>query len=199
MDGELPIQGISIYGDERDMKDRLVRTRKYDDAQDALKAITRALERLEDHPKCVLLCLQPHHQGFYHEIDRTFSAHSHVLRPRGLRAALVRPILGASALIEVERYDVLPSLFARISEQAMAALCVTGVLARTDLSSWVSKTTSEIRATVCEDPKHLLYEVDEDAGHGDDIVEMVSAGPDCPEQLKQAVGLVGASQWAVGR
>jgi hypothetical protein len=176
-------------------KDQFERSRAHAEVQASLLSIQQVLHQLGDQQACVLHCMQPHRPDFYRRLEHEFGVLVQTDQQRvGLRAAITKA-LGLSALIVLNRYEELPTLFFRISEQATAALYVVARSTTEALPEMAQLNASEIVAEIKRDPTHLMYQVDEDAATADGrMVEVVSAGPDCPQALKEAVGIGTARQ-----
>lgn len=172
-------------------KSQLARARTLNDVRDVLFAIAHALESLGDQHACVLHCMQPHRSNFYQQIEHDFSVRVFICSPRNnFKATISSVVLGVSALIVVDDYDSLPSLFSQLGEQAMVGLYVISKSKLASIPDLTQLSTGEIAATIKKDPAHLLYQVDEDSAAGDgQVIELLSAGADCPNLLREAVGV----------
>jgi hypothetical protein len=175
-------------------QDQLIKSRAHDEIRASLLSIQKVLRQLGDLQVCVLHCMQPHRLDFYERLEREFDVRVHIEKRRvGLRAFLSRVAFGPSALVVLSRYEELSTLFLRISEQAMAALYVVPKSILEALPEMARLSPLEVSAEMKRFPTHLLYQVDEDAAGVDGrTIEIVSVGPDCPQLLKEAVGISAA-------
>ncbi|MRR59446.1 MAG: hypothetical protein EG824_14750 [Deltaproteobacteria bacterium] len=175
------------------MKTELVRSRNLERVHDALLAIARALADFGDQEVCILHCMQPHRSNFYRQLEQDFGVSTLLCHPhKGFKAAFERILLGSSALIVIDRYDQLPSLFSRIGEQTIAALYLVDKSVCSTIPNLSRLNASEIVALIMEFPTHLVFKVDEDsAGEDGQVLEYLSIGEDCPQVLKEAVAFEG--------
>jgi hypothetical protein len=172
------------------MVNQLTRERTVDEVRNTLLAIKSALSSVGELQTCVLHCMQPRRLNFYQGLEIDFGVRIVPCHPRkGLKSVLFKGMLGYAALIVPRDYNELPSLFARIGEQAIAGLYVisNSMLESAELAQLGN---SEIATAVKQSPAHLFYQVDEDSAVEDGLVtELVSVGPICPKMLAEAVGL----------
>jgi hypothetical protein len=184
----LPLVVIVMNG----IQDQVVRSRAHADIEVSLVAIRQALEQFGDLQACILHCMQPHRPDFYRRIEQDFGVRVRTNQQRsGFTAAVGKAALGLPALIVLTQYEELPRLFSRISEQAVAALYVVPMSTEELLAKLAHLSASAITAEIKGAPAHFLYQVDEDAVTTDGrTVEVISTGPDCPQALKAAIGIM---------
>jgi len=173
------------------MNSHLVRSCRLEEVHNVLEAIGRALDGLGDQSVCVLHCMQPHRSSFYHQLERDFGVSILLCHPHdGIKAVIGKIALGVSALIVIDQYGTLPSLFSRVGEQATAALYAINRSLLAVVPDLARLNVSEIAEVIKEDPAHLVYQVDEDAaGEDGRVLEVLSIGVECPQALREAVGV----------
>lgn len=160
--------------------------RTHNEIYSSLRLISQAMYCLDDQYVCVLHCMQQRRSKFYEEIKEEFSVRIFPCKHGGgIKANIAQAVVGYSALIVVDQFEILPPLFLRVAEQAMASIYVVqkSTLAST-LNLLGQLSATEIFNRILQDPMHFLYQVDEDSATEDGlVVEIVGTGEKCPRAL----------------
>ena len=163
-----------------------IRSSELENVREVLLLITQALKGLGDQNACILHCKQPHRSSFFHQIELEFGVSALLCyQGDGIKAMIKKIMLGVSALIVLNNYDEITSLFVRIGEQSMAALYVVNKSTLEVVPNLLQMSTSEILNVIKEDSANFVYQVDEDsAGEDGKVHEYFSFGSECPNVLK---------------
>jgi hypothetical protein len=137
---------------------------------------------------CLLLCADLHHRNFYRDIEKRVGAVVRSFIPRGphrlLQLGFVA-LFGRPALVKIDRPELAESIFQEISAQAHAAVLVASEATISGLMSSESFAGNEDPIErVSRDPRHLIFEVDEDVSNKDEVLVRCRLGPECAEPLR---------------